>query len=364
MEATDEPITLKLASPSACGTLRREAKMKTRPGWLRTLVTLLGLVASAAAQDMIKDDKMPMRDPGNASIQGRVMLPSGLMNSSHLKIVLSNTQAPMTTLYSDKNGEFSFKNLLAGIYNVQVYADEALYEPLTQQIRLKPSEPAYLVLSLREKIGPVAKTSHAKVVSVAEDQGAVPDAARKAFDQARKLIDKGDVDGAIIKLNKAVAIAPDYVTARNSLGVQYLKRKRWPEAAEQFKTILDKNPKYFDARLNFGIVLYEQKRFNDAADELAQAVSLDSSQPAAHLFWGITALEMNDLIVAERELVKALLLGGERYSNAHYYFAHVYLKTGRRAEAAHEFTLFLKTAPPGDMAEQARALLQQLTAKP
>ena len=34
-----------------------------------------------------------------------------------------------------------------------------------------------------------------------------------------------------------------------------------------------------------------------------------------------------------------------------------------REEAAREFALFLKTAPPGDMAAQARALLQQLTAK-
>jgi tetratricopeptide (TPR) repeat protein len=174
----------------------------------------------------------------------------------------------------------------------------------------------------------------------------VPASARKAFEQAHKLIDKGDADGAIIQLNKAIAIYPDYVTARNSLGVQYLKRRRWPEASEQFGAILEKNPKYFDAHLNLGIVLYEQKRFNEAAEQLTQAVSLDSSSAAAHLFWGIAALEMNDLIVAERELVKALLLGGERYSNAHYYFAHVYLKTGRREEAARELTLFLKTAPP------------------
>jgi tetratricopeptide (TPR) repeat protein len=337
--------------------------MKASNRWLWSLVSLIGLTASAAAQDMIKDDKMPMRDPGNASITGRVMLPSGVMNSSHLKIILSNMQAPMTTLYSNKNGEFSFNNLLAGTYYVQVFADESLYEPLSQQVRLKPSEPAYLVMSLKEKTGPVAKVSRGHVVSVAEDERGVPAAARKAFDQANKLIDKGEVDGALIELNKAVAIYPDYVTARNKLGVQYLKHKRLPEAAEQFNAILEKNPKYFDARLNLGIVLYEQKRYGEAIEELNQAVSLDSSHPAAHLFWGITALETNDLVVAEKELVKALLLGGERYSNAHYYFAHVYLKTGRREEAARELTLFLKTAPPGDMATQARALLQQLTGK-
>ena len=187
-------------------------------------------------------------------------------------------------------------------------------------------------------------------MSVAEDERMVPASARQALEHADKLIEKGDVDAAIAQLNIAITIYPDYSRARNRLGVQYLKRRRLPEAAEQFKIILDRTPKYFDARLNFGIVLYEQHRLTDAAEELGQAVSLDSSNAAAHLFWGIVSLELNDLVVAERELVKALLLGGERYSNAHYYFAHVYLKTGRREEAAREFTLFLKTAPPGDMA--------------
>jgi tetratricopeptide (TPR) repeat protein len=326
------------------------------------LVILIGLTASVAAQD-IMNDKMPIRDPGNASITGRVMLPSGINSAGHLKIILRNTQAPVTTLYSDKNGEFHFDNLSSGTYFVQVFPDEAAYEPLSQQIRLKPGEPAYMVLSLKGKLGMPTTTTRERVVSVAEDERLVPASARHAFEQADKLIDKGDVDTAIAELNKAIAIYPDYIRARNRLGVQYLKRHRLPEATEQFKAILDKNPKYFDARLNFGIVLYEQRRFTDAADELSRAVSLDSASAAAHLFWGIVALEMSDLVVAERELVKALLLGGERYSNAHYYFAHVYLKTGRRQEAAREFALFLKTAPPGEMAAQARALLEQLTAK-
>src|SRR5262249_34384135 len=147
------------------------------------------------------------------------------------------------------------------------------------------------------------------------------------------------------QLNKAITIFPDYITARNSLGVQYLKSQRWAEAAEQFTAILEKKPKYFAARLNLGIVFYEQKRFNEAIEELSQAVSLDSTNAAAHLFWGIAALEMNDLVVAERELVKALLFGGERYSNAHYYFAHVYLKTGRREQAARELKIYLETSP-------------------
>jgi tetratricopeptide (TPR) repeat protein len=337
--------------------------MKARIILLWSLMALNLLTASAIAGQDNRNPSMPLRDAGNGGITGRVMLPSGMANSSHLKILLSNTQSPMSTLYSDKNGEFSFSNLFAGTYYVQVFADESVYEPLVQKVRLNPGEPAYLVLHLKEKNTPVAKTSRGNVVSTADARQTVPAAAKKAFDNAGKLIDKGDLESAITELNKALASYPDYISARNKLGVQYLKSRRLTEAAEQFKILLEKNPKYYNARLNLGIVLVEQKRHSEAIEQLSQAVALDSSQPAAHLFWGIAALDTDDLVVAERELVKALLLGGEQYSNAHYYFAHVYLKTGRREEACRELTLFLKTAPAGEMAAQARSLLQQLSGK-
>jgi tetratricopeptide (TPR) repeat protein len=337
--------------------------MKARINLLWSLVALNLLTLSAIASQDNRNPSMPLRDANNATITGRVMLPSGMANSAHLKILLSNTQSPMTTLYSDKNGEFNFSNLSAGTYYVQVFADDSVYEPLIQKVRLNPGEPAYVVLHLKEKNTPVAKTSRGNVVSTTEVQQAIPAAAKKAFDNASKLIDKGDVNSAISELNKALEIYPDYISARNKLGVQYLKHRRLTEAAEQFKILLEKNPKYYNARLNLGIVLVEQKRYSEAIEQLSQAVTLDSSQPAAHLFWGIAALDMDNLVVAERELVKALLLGGEQYSNAHYYFAHVYLKTGRREEATRELTLFLKTAPAGEMAAQARSLLQQLSGK-
>jgi Tfp pilus assembly protein PilF len=337
--------------------------MKALKILLGNLLTLTALAGAVCAQDMTMDDKMPIRDASNGAITGRVMLPSGLMNSSHLKIVLSNSQAPMMTLYSDKNGEFGFYNLRAGIYYVQIFADDTVYDPLVQKVHIKPGDPVHLTLYLKEKVTPTARASRGNIVSTADADAAVPSPAKKAFEQSVKLIDKGDIDGAILELSKAIAIYPDYITARNNLGAQYLKRKRLTEAAEQFKTILEKNPKYFNARLNLGIVLVEEKRFTEAIEELSQASALDSANPAAHLFWGIAALDLNELVVAERELVKALLLGGERYSNAHYYFAHVYLKTGRREDARREFTLFLQTAPQGEMAAQARAYLQQLAGK-
>src|ERR1044071_1806483 len=107
MGTTDGTIILKPESP-LMRYPEEEAQMKAPKHWLWSLVIGIGLTATAAAQDMTMSDNMPIRDPGNGSINGRVMLPSGLTSSSHLKIVLKNSQAPMMTLYSNKNGEFGF----------------------------------------------------------------------------------------------------------------------------------------------------------------------------------------------------------------------------------------------------------------
>jgi len=339
-----------------------------RVQWI-VLGSLAASIACAAPAEAFQtqdktDTRMPMRDrSNNASISGRVMLPSGLTSSGNLKVVLTTIETPVMTIYTDKNGEFVFRNLRAGTYYIQVFADENAYEPINEQVWLNPGSPAYVTLHLKEKKGPTIKEARGNIVTVSEAELNIPVAARKEFEQARKLIDKGEIDAAIHHLSQALTIFPDYLTARNDLGVQYLRLKRFNEAEEQFRFILEKNPKYFNARLNLGVVLVERKRFNEAIDELSQAASIDSSQPAVHLFWGIASLETNDLPAAERELVKALLLGGPRYSSAHYYFAHVYMKTGRREEAARELKLFLKTAPPGEMASQAHALLDELATK-
>ncbi|HWP45147.1 MAG TPA: tetratricopeptide repeat protein [Blastocatellia bacterium] len=335
--------------------------MRIRRILLVSLAVSITFAATVRARQDKTDTRMPLRDKSHsASITGRVMLPSGQGSGGNLKVVLTTIEAPLMTLYTNKDGEFVFRNLQAGTYFVKVYADEKLFEPLSEQVWLNPGAPVYVTLYLKEKKGPAVKESRGNVVNVAEIDSDIPDPAKKEYERARKLIDDGDIDSAITHLKQAIAIYPDYLMARNDLGVQYLKRKRLAEAEDQFRTVVEKNPKYFNSRLNLGVVLVEQKRFDEAIAELSQAVSIDSSHPAAHLFWGIASLELNDLPVAERELVKALLLGGERYSSAHYYFAHVYLKTGRREEAARELRLFLKTAAPGEMAAQARALLEQL----
>jgi len=327
---------------------------------LSGLLVVLGLVVDAAAQRIPAPSQPEDLDRATASISGRIKLHTGRPVGLNIKVVLATVQAPLMTLYSDNNGEFNFTNLRGGIYYVRVLPDPKKYEPISEQVRLLPDNNPTLTFYLVEKRDPSSGKPRAPTVSAGEAASEIPPTAKEEFDEAHRLLTKKDVEGAIAHFERAIGIYPGYLIALNDLGVQYLKFRRLREAAEQFEAAIAKDSHYFNARMNLGIVRVEEKRFDLAIEQLNQAITIDGSHPGPHLFLGIASLAKDDLPTAEKELVKALVLGGPEYSKAHYYFAHVYLKSGRPKDAVRELKVFLETAPPDEMAAQARALIEEL----
>lgn len=292
------------------------------------------------------------------SISGQVVLPSGHQVTHRIRITLSGYRiAPLTT-YTDNKGRFSFQSISDGTYSVAVEG-ETLYESVTQEVRVFYGNSNPLVITLREKGGATSKSA-TNVVSVAELDQQVPDAAKKEFERGVELSGKGKFQDAVERFKKAIAIYPNYLTARNNLGVQYLKLGKWPEAAEQFERAIEINPKGLGLRQNIAIALIEQKKYVQAIVHLNQALSIDSSSPAAHLYAGIASLGVDEIDQAERELSKALSLGGEDYSNAHFFLALVHMKRGERDPAVRELKAYLEKLPNGEKAARARQLLEKL----
>jgi TolA-binding protein len=302
-------------------------------------------------------------DPNNASIEGRVALPSGRSADLNIKITLSNQQSTLTTFFTNRHGEFRFLNLSEGIYYVRAEGDSKLHEPVTETIRLSRSQITQLTITLRKKEEFVSRAAGPIVVTASEFDPQVPGPARKEYREAVKLIGKGRRQEAIARLKQAVAIYPDFFIARNDLGAQHLKLKQLDEADTQFRLVLEKHPKYFNSRFNLGLVMIERKNYAEAINQLNQAISVDSSRPVARLWLGVALLEINDLPSAERELSKALITGGGDFTMAHYYLAQVYLRRGDAAEAARALNAYLEEAPKGEYAEQSRLLLRKIAAE-
>jgi tetratricopeptide (TPR) repeat protein len=323
------------------------------------MISTFSLVVVGHSQDENRRIESPP-DPGNASIVGRVVFPSGSSADFNIKVTLSNSQSTLMMLYSDKNGEFRFLNLNAGSYYVQVSAENSLYERVKEEVRLYRGQELNVTISLRRGGGSARRGPGPGVVSVVEFDKSVPAAALQEYEEAVKLIHKGELQQAIEHLNHAISIYPAFLRARNDLGAQYLKLRRLPEAAQQFEAAIQINPKYFNSRFNLGMVLVEQKRYTEAIGHLNIALSIDTGRPAAHLFVGIALIGINDLEGAQREIEKAIILGAPRYSVGHYYLAHACMRRGDRDEAVHELEIYLGEQPDGELATSARTLLAKL----
>jgi Flp pilus assembly protein TadD len=317
-------------------------------------IFLGGTSILARAQDR------PLRPIFVGAISGQVLLPSGRPASGVIQVTLSSDRTPMMTTFTNERGEFRFSELGEGSYSIRVVVEGDAYEPLTQEIFFDRSTMSKLLFHLREKGATGSKKPGGGTVAAIDFDAKAPPDAKKEYGKAAKLIEKGDSLKAIDCLSRAVSIYPDYLTARNELGVQYLKLKRFVEAAEQFQWVIEKSPKHFNARFNLGLVRIEEKDYKNAILELSEATSIESARPDAHMFLGVAFLQTGDLDGAARELTRTLVLGGQQYTIAHYYFAHVYMRQGRRDMARAELEAYLKEAPSGDRAGEAKSLLEQL----
>ena len=327
---------------------------------IATILTAAATIASAQINDRPASSSRSLGGATSGSIEGRVVLPAGHSTNPNIRVRLRVLSNPLMTLYADKNGSFRFTELGEGIYYVDVEGDTKLYEPVTQRVELGRGGQVKFTIYLEEKNVTFSEKPSKSIVSVADLDQKVPAPARKEYERATRLIEKGDARQAIEHLKQAISIYTDYQMARNELGVQYLKLKRLGEAAEQFNAVIEKNPKAFNARLNLGLTLVEAEKYTEAIDQLRQATSIDDTQPAAHLFLGIALLKTDKLPEAYRELSAALLMNNAKYSVAHYYMAFIYIKRGEKEQARSELRAYLETSPTGEQAAQAQQMLERL----
>ena len=327
------------------------------------IVFLLAAATSAFAQDSLVDNRIKTADTNNAVIEGRVILPSGFAANRNVKITLRNSLSQLSTLYTNKQGEFHIDNLSEGIYYVEAEVDDHSLEPVIEKVALGRGIVKELSLVLGEK-----KTSlginPARVVSVAELRQVVPVAARKEYEQGLKLVSKGEIMQAAGHFQQAISLYPEYLAARNDLGAQYLKLKRLDDAEKLFQAVLAADPKNFNAKFNLGLVRVERKNYLEAISELRQAIVIDSTRPVARLWLGFALLESGDPASAETELTKALVMGGSECVAAHYHLARIYRARGDTTEALRAVRAYLDEAPKGEYVKEAKQLEDQLRKQP
>ena len=95
------------------------------------------------------------------------------------------------------------------------------------------------------------------------------------------LLQKGDVDGAVVHFQQALQIKPDSVQVHNNLGLALKKQGHIEEAMEQYDKSIQINPNNSEAQYNLGLALADKGRFEEAIEKYRQAIQISPNYSEA-----------------------------------------------------------------------------------
>ncbi len=151
---------------------------------------------------------------------------------------------------------------------------------------------------------------------------------------------QGQLERAVVQYRKAVTLQPDFLSARNRLGITLNKLGRHAEATTEFQQAITNHAELAYLHNNLGFSLYLQGKYAEAQAALERALTLKPDFPRAHL---------------NRALVLARL---ERFDDA---FSEL-MQVGSEADACFNMGILLTEA--GQFAHAARYLESALALRP
>jgi tetratricopeptide (TPR) repeat protein len=332
-------------------------------GLFLALALLIVLSATTASAQIggIDTDPGDKGSGGRNTIQGTIFLPGGQRPNRRVKVKLRGLSSGEQFLLSDDSGAFTFRHQLGGTYTLVVDAGNE-YEIYTDTVDIVEAPrrgdqgttvQVYVTLQPRGNSSTSPGTVDARAT-------AVPDAAKDLYKQATESAKSGDRKKAIEELNKALEIYPNFPSALNQLGVQYMELKQWDKAIEALRKAIKISPEAFYPHLNYGIVLVQVRSYKDAASELQFAVQKDGTSAVARFYLGRALINVGQYDAAENALRHTITLGGDEGIEAHRYLGAVYIEKRDGVRAAEELDTYLRLAPKAKDADRIRAIIKDL----
>jgi tetratricopeptide (TPR) repeat protein len=131
-----------------------------------------------------------------------------------------------------------------------------------------------------------------------------------------------------------------------------------PDAAENYRRVLDAAPNWIEAHINLGVALYQMGQNDEARAAFLAAVQLEPTNGIARYNLGCVFEEQGRIGEAIEHL-RVAARSMPAHADVHFNLALAYEKSGDRSMARTEWILYLRNAPNGQWSEQAREHLRQ-----
>lgn len=191
----------------------------------------------------------------------------------------------------------------------------------------------------------------------------IPSKARKEFSAGIKEMQANRLENAKKHFEKAIKEYPNYDWAYNNLGVVEIQLKH-PEAAKQaFLKAIALNDKNADAMGNLGQMKYADNDLDGAKELLERSLAVQPNNSKNLLVLALAQAKTGDYAAALTNAEKVHQGDIDHYPIAHYLAAEVRERMGDHAGAERQYQAYLKEAPDGPQASQAKKGLERVEAR-
>jgi tetratricopeptide (TPR) repeat protein len=274
------------------------------------------------------------------------------------QVFLDGSRIPYAAFtQADVSGNFKFKDLRPDLFTLTIYIPRA--GQYRQTVEVSPG-----LADSRKRVfvdvifRPNLESRSLAMVSSAEL--AIPGKALKEYTKARNKLGNRDPAAAVAHLKKAVALAPQFCEAWNSLGTLAYKSGDLQLAESYFREALKQDPDYYPSMVNLGGTLLSQGRSDDALPLNLSAVRTMPDDALAHSQLGLNYYYLGQFTEAEECLKKAVSLDPGHFSYPQLTLANIYLGKKDFASAARALEQFIQLHPDAKQAPAAQRQIEDI----
>jgi len=295
-------------------------------------------------------------NPGNQTFEV-----TGQVNVAGLNVPVRDIQVRLERfsggvvdqMTTDVRGRFRFANLQRGYYKVIISA--AGFGPAQQDADLTLLFKTYLLFNLVK----TDRTSTSSAPSLDVIDARVPAAAQEEYSRGRDSLAKKNQNDAIAHFRRALSIYPEFFDAHLLMGLAFMDLRDWPNAETALNRALEIKPDSPAALFASGEVYWREKRHKEAESSLLAGLQLDEKNWHGYFTLGRLYWDNGETAKAAGAIGHTLQLKSD-FAEAHLLAGNILLKLGESQRAGVEYEEYLRLAPQGDYAAEARELVRKL----
>ncbi len=174
--------------------------------------------------------------------------------------------------------------------------------------------------------------------------------ARSSYECAVSDVGHRNFQSAISQLNALLQVSPDNLKVLNLLGIALTGAGHIDKANQTFQRALDLDPHFYPARKNLAINEFDRKRFTEAAAQFRRVLLDSPEDEVTHIYLGELSFQKNDFESALRSYEQ----GRRRLAQKGAWVLH-YAQCLLAGHEVQEATSVLKLLPAGDAEDRFQA---------